>query len=228
MLKANLHLDFEAPYEYASVSFKCGEEKLVITSTSKGSIDGEGNVKIVDSDAEMYLEYCESADNLECLVGFYNRNELMHYETLVTPFDSKKSITETQISIPSIGTIPGSYKTRFTDFRDALKRRVGSWKITMTCPDDILLHFDKVGTSVTLACLGEACEELRASDYVFQIDPVLKQINVPKDLLKRNYELYTPGCNLGIFELIKPDFLAVKNVFYKVLISNTMSLSSFA
>lgn len=98
----------------------------------------------------------------------------------------------------------------------------------MACPDDVLLTVKEAGKDAALVCLGEIGEELSASDYVFQIDPFIKHLNFPKSLLREYHHLYTPGCSLGIFELIKPDFLGVKNVFYKILISNTLSLSSFA
>lgn len=229
MLKIQLSLDFKKPYEYATVSFKCEDQKLEVTSTSTGSIDQEGNVRLSTSlNSEMYVEYCEISNNLECLVGFYNANELVYYEALVASFDNTKNITGTPILIPHIGTIPGSHNTRFADFREALKRRKSSWQISMTCPDDVLLTIDKAGKNLTLVCLGETTNELASSDFVFQIDPFINHLNVPKSLLRKNYDLYTPGCSLGIFELIKPDFLGVKNVFYKVLISNTLSLSSFA
>lgn len=226
MLKVDLSLDFKKPYEYATISFKCGDQKLTVTSTSMGNIDQEGNVKSNATNIEIYTEYCKISNILECLVGFYNANELMYYETLVASFDNTKSILETHISIPYIGTVPGSYDVRFADFRKALKRHISSWKIGITCPDDVLLTVEKSGAHIALICFGETAGEVTASDYIFQIDPLINHINIPKSLLRKYYHLYTPGCSLGIFELIKPDFLGVKNVFYKVLISNHLSLSS--
>jgi hypothetical protein len=223
-----LAIDFKDPFDYAIVSFKCGDTKLEVVSTSQGSIDQEGNVKTSSLQLTVDVDYCETSPNLECLVGYYRENELLNYETLTAPFDNTKGIVKTHISIPNLGTIPGSYKSRFADFQQALERRKSSWQIKMSCPDDILLEISRKGVLPVMVTLGEITRELTLSDYVFSLNPDLDQLNIPKDLLRQRYSYYAAGCELGIFELLQPDFLAVKNVYYKVLISNTLPLSSFA
>lgn len=227
MLRVTLYIDFKDRFDYAIVSFKCEETKLEILATSDGSIDQEGNVRTIALRSILDVDYCETSGNLECLVGYYVKNELIHYETLTAIFDNTKGVVKTQISIPNLGTVPGSYKSRFIDFKQALEQRKSPWQIEMSCPDDILLTISQKGIATAMMSLGEVSRELTLSDYVFPLDPKLGRLNVPKDILQKYYPYYTPACKLGVFELIQPDFLAVKGVYYKVLVSNTLSLSSF-
>ena len=83
MLKVDLSIEFKNNYEYADISFKCGEDTLEIISTSIGNINDEGNAQIASSNAELYVGYCESSNKLECLVGYYANNELINYEVLL-------------------------------------------------------------------------------------------------------------------------------------------------
>ncbi len=227
ILKVDLILNYDKSYDFSTISFKCGETKVEINTTSSGSIDREGNVKIVDNKCEMDLDYCDNYNILECLVGYYIKNELIYYETLTASFDNTKGIENTEISIPTIGTIPGSYTNRLSDFLKSLDRRTSLWKIKISCPDDVLLKITKKGNVSAIVSFGEVSKDLRASDYIFNIDSELDQLNIPKDLVKKYYPNYAADTTLGVFELIQPDFLGVSNVYYKVLISNTLSLSSF-
>jgi len=227
MLRVNLVLGFDKPYDFATISFKCGNSKVEINTTSSGSIDQEGNVRITEKKCEMYLDYCENSDILECLVGYYIQNDLIYYETLTASFDNTKKIDRTHISIPTVGTTPGSYSDRLADFLALIDRRKSLWEIRISCPDDVFVEIVKKGTDPTMVSFGEVSKDLRISDYIFKIDATIQHINIPKDLVRQYYPSYAAGTNLGIFELVRPDFLGVPNVYYKVLISNTLSLSSF-
>ncbi len=228
MLQVKLDINSTQKYEYAMVSFKCGGESIDILSTSLGSINQDGELKLFGISTEIYVEYCETDNELECLVGYYIKNKLKYYETLTSQFDNTKRIENTQVSVPLLRTIPGSYQERLDDFLDALQRRKSSWKIEVSCPDDILIKVKKSGKNPIMVAWGEDSANLMVSDLIFKVYPDLETINIPKDLTRKNYEQYSEKAKLGIFEIIEPDFVGIKNVFFKSLISNTLSLSGLA
>lgn len=228
ILKVLFVSDYEKKHDYHVISFKCSAEAVDIISTSAGSIDGEGNVKLLDPKAELFIDYCESASEIECLVGYYQNNELLDYETLTAYFDNTQTIKEAEITIPYLRTIPGSFKNRFEDFFSALSRRKSSWKIQISCPDDIFLNIVSRSNTSATVIFGENTRDILASDYVFHLDPNINKINIPIEVIKKYYPKYSPQCQLGVFEVIEPDFLGSKGVYYKSLISNLITLSDIA
>lgn len=226
IIRVSLELDY-AKGDHSLISFKCGENKIAVISTSKGNIDSEGNVKTDARSIEMHLEYANSSNKLECLVGYYDERDLKYYETLTSTFDNSIGIVETPVSVPSLKTIPASYKARFQDFFAALDRRVSSWQVEMSYPEDVVLQIVKSGKDPMTVCFGEQSREVLSSDYIFQLDPEVNKVSLPREIVKNRYHKYSSNCSLGLFELIKPDFLGVQNVFYKSPISNLLNISEF-
>lgn len=228
ILKVLFASDYMKDHDYYTLSFKCNTEMVPIISTSAGRIDGEGNVRLTEANVELFVDYCESASELECLVGYYRNNELLDYETLTAYFDNTQAIKATEITIPYLRTIPGSFKERFEDFFSALSRRKSSWKIQISCPDDVFLDIVSRSNEFAMVTFGENTRDVLASDYTFRLDPDIHKLTLPIELIKRQYPKYTPQCQLGIFEVIKPDFLETHGVYYKSLISNLITLSDIA
>ncbi len=79
-----------------------------------------------------------------------------------------------------------------------------------------------------MVSFGEDSIEVTAADYVFRLDPQAPRIAIPREVIKRQYPKYQPQCKLGIFEIIEPDFIGVKGVFYKSRISNLLTLADIA
>ncbi len=228
VLKVSFVSDYKKGHDYSVLSFKCDSKTVNIISTSSGSIDGEGNVKSVKSQAELFVEYCESASELECLVGYYKNNELLDYETLVAHFDNTQAIKTADTAIPYLKTIPASFKDRFEDFFSALSRRKSSWKIQITCSDDVFLDIVSSSNTPAMVTFGENTKEVLASDYIFRLDPNTHKLTIPIEVVQRYYIKYTPQSQLGVFEVIEPDFLGVQGAYYKCLISNLITVSDIA
>lgn len=228
ILKVLFSSDYEKDHEYHILSFKCNTETVAVISTSTGSIDREGNVKLADFQAELFVDYCESSSELECLVGYYRNNELIDYETLTAYFDNTQAIKAAKITIPYLKTAPGSFKDRFEDFFAALSRRKSSWKIQISCSDDVFLDIVSRSNTPAMVIFGENAREILASDYIFRLDPEVRKLNLPIEIIKRQYLQYTPHCHLGVFEVVEPDFLGAQGVYYKSLISNLITLSDIA
>ena len=228
ILKVLFTSDYEKDHEYYMLSFKCNTESMTVISTSAGSIDGEGNVKLTGNKTELFINYCESSSELECLVGYYQNNELLDYETLTAYFDNTQTIKTAESAIQYLKTAPGSFEDRFEDFFSALSRRKSSWKIQISCPDDIFLDIVSKSNTPTTVIFGENTKEVLASDYIFRLDPEVRNLSIPIEIIRKQSQKYTPRCQLGIFEAVEPDFLGAQGTFYKGLISNLITMSDIA
>jgi len=228
ILKVGFVSNYEKSHEYYMLSFKCETETVAVISTSTGSIDGEGNIKITDPKAELFIDYCEFASELECLVGYYQNNELLDYETLTANFDNTQTIKDSEIVISHLITIPGSFDERFSDFFSSLSERKSSWNIEISCPDDVLLDVASKSDIPTMVSFGENTKDILSSDYVFRLDPNNHKINLPIEVIKKYSSEYSPKCQLGVFEIIRPDFLGTQGAYYKCLISNLITLSDIS
>ncbi len=228
ILKVLFESDCDKEYDYFMLSFKCNSETIDVISTSTGSIDGEGNVKSRKSKVDLFVNYCESASELECLVGYYLNNELLDYETLTAYFDNTQVIKAAEIAIPHLRTIPAPFKDRFEDFFSALSNRKSSWKVQISCQDDVFLDIVSRSNTPTMVTFGENTREIMVSDYVFSLDPNIHSLTLPVEVIQRQYSKYTSQCQLGIFEVVEPDFLGTQGAYYKHLISNLITLSDIA
>lgn len=228
ILKVRFNSDYEKEHDYYMLSFKCQSEAVEIISTSSGSIDGEGNIKSMGPKIDLFVDYCESASELECLVGYYRNNELLDYETLTAYFDNTQVIKAAEIAIPYLRTIPASFKGRFEDFFSALSRRKSSWKIQISCQDDVFLDIVSRSNTPTMVTFGENTRDMLVSDYVFRLEPNIQKLTIPIEVVQKQYPKYTPQCQLGVFEVIEPDFLGTQGAYYKSLISNLITLSDIA
>lgn len=228
ILKVEFVSDFKKSYEYAVLTFKCDEQKLEAISTSKGTIDNEGNVRLIEKKAEIYVEYSTLSNKLECLVGYYVQNDLLDYEALTALFENDQQISPTSVSVPYLKTVPGSFKSRLDDFLEALERRKSQWKIDISCPDDLIMKITSSGRDSTMVSFGEDSVEITAADYLFRLDPQVSRIVIPREVIERQHPKYQPQCKLGIFEIIEPDFMGVKGVFYKSRISNLLTMADIA
>lgn len=223
VLKVLFSSDYEKNHEYTMLSFKCITETVDVISTSAGSIDGEGNVKLTDSNAELFVNYCENGSELECLVGYYSNNELLDYENLIARFEGGQEIKSPDIEVPYIKTKSGSFSDRFESFFSTLSKRNSLWKVQISCPDDVFLSITSNSDTPTTVTFGENTREVLASDYIFRLDPNIDKLNLPVEMIKN--QKYTPQCELGIFEIIEPDFIGARGVYYKCLISNLITIS---
>ncbi len=227
-LKVLFTLDYEKEYNHYMLSFKCNSEAVDVISTSSGNIDEEGNVKSQDSKIELFVDYCEFGSELECLVGYYKGNELLDYETLTSYFDNAQVIKTAEIKIPCLKTIPASFKDRFEDFCSALATRKSSWNIQISCREDVFLDIISQSNTLAMATFGENTRNVLASDYVFRLDPNVRKLILPIEIIAKQYPKYTPQCQLGVFEVIEPDFMGAQGTYYKSLISNLITLSDIA
>lgn len=224
VLRVSLQLNEMSATEYAIVSFKCGETRLEIFSSSVGSIDLDGNLKISGKNTDIFVSYCDQHEKIECLVGYYVKNELKYHETLSDHIDNTKKVEDYRVSVPYLRTITGSYTDRLNDFLMALGRYKSAWKIELSCPDDILANIIQKGKDQIVVTLGEESTQLLASDFVFKIDPSMSFVNIPKSIIESLHEKYSVGSKIQVFEIIQPDFLG-KLSFYKSPISNSLALS---
>ncbi len=229
LLQIVITLEYKSSYDYATISFKCKDEHVEAISASKGKIDSFGNVETTDTQLEVYVDYPQNNNELDCLIGYYENDELKEYENLMVTFDNTKHIEKSGVQIEEVRTIPSSFQQRFANFFERLETQKSSWSVDLSYSDDVIsLLLNAHGKAPVMVSFGENSKEILSSDYIFQLYPNVLNLHLPKDLLKRKYSYYQQGTKLGIFELVRPDFVASNDLYYKVKISNLLSLSDFA
>lgn len=220
----NLNLRYTGSYEYAEIEFFCSGQAVHCLSTTSGSISGD-TIRLIGKEATINLEYSDIGDRLECLVGYYLGQNLVHSEALILPFDNSLLIKNTSTNIPCIGTICANYDQRLRDFEESAKRYRSAWKLHVSFERDLILNFIQKGLNQTFVVFGEESYEMLASDFVFQIDTQCTTISIPYEIIINRVHKYHPGALLGIYEIIKPDFVGEDHVFFKTLISNKLPLN---
>lgn len=228
MIKVSLSLEYGKNFDYATLAFQSDGSRIAILSTSTGSIDTHDNLEIKGKTAEIYLEYTNSSMNIECLIGYYENKELKYYETLKINAESNKEIEKSQLHISTIKTMHGSFKYKVDSFLESLNKRQSLWKMSISSKEDISVNVLNSGDSSIMISFGEESKDIMVSDYIFEAFSKIETFIIPREILKTQYPLYQPHCRLGIYELVKPDFIKNKNIYYKTLISNTIPLHEFA
>lgn len=223
----NFDLDYDAEFEYATIIFQCNGESLRIVSSTVGSINEEGHIKTKIKKGQCYLEYCDSG-RLDCLVGYYSKNDLQYNEILSVSVEKTEQIIDSSINIRTIGSRSRSFEKKYTTFLSSLNDQPSSWLLDISFVEDVFIRILAKGQQPTLVSFGENSTELLGSDFIFVLYPETSKLNIPKEILAKQYTKYPIGCKLGVFELVKPDFLNLENLYYKVPISNTMTLNDIA
>lgn len=233
IISSNIKLNLKEKCDYCSISFKCGTSLIKILSTTYGEIADGVNLIISDfsggsPNINVSLEYCTSSNKLECLAGYYNNKSLVNYESFFTDFDNTKEIKSSNTIIPIISTRFKPFNERWDDFNKLCKSRTSPWEIKMSCRDDILINVVSKGGKPIVVSFGEMSDEVLSSDYLFELDENMDILYIPRLILEKKYKLYGLQCDLGIFELVQPDFINSEYVYKKVLVSNIMNISEFA
>jgi hypothetical protein len=101
------------------------------------------------------------------------------------------------------------------------------WKVELSLKEDILVSFISFGNNNGTFVFGESSDSPIASDYFFQANSYFKQFILPIEIFSKNKDLYTKE-SLGIFELVKPDFVQFPNYYKKRLVSNLLDFAKLA
>ena len=213
MINIEIELDFSEKFDYASISFKCHNE-LEILATSVGHIQSNSIEVMHVGLIECQVEYSTSSNVLECLVGYYSEGVLIHHESILSDFDNQRAIEDISVDIPELKTVLGSFEDRLVDFKQTLRRTESSLHANVQYDeDDVLITFLSNRDKTSFLSFGEDSEEILASDYIFSVIPETKVLHIPKEIIKSS------GTRLSLWELVRPDFLSVSNVYYKVPVS---------
>jgi len=227
--KVNISFDYAESHDSISVSFRCNEDNLDVISTSVGRItDNQVFMKPVH-EALMYVDYCNS-NSIQCVIGYYSDNKLLFNDILVATLDSHPQIQDTDPGIRSVAVDSTSFESKIQDFINSLKTMTSNWSVKMNYAGHIALSVEKTGTESIVVSLGEVSDDLRASDYLFSIDPGISTINIPEEIVWKIKKSIVDSSDqysskrIAVCELVTPDFIK-SQCFYKVPISNTILLS---
>lgn len=213
-------------FDRCVVSIRNSSGPLVIFSTLQGSIFGkEISLKPNERSVSFVVEYPEDK-NIECILSYYEGSELKGFESLPVPMEDIDPISSQPIDVVNFKIAANSFYDKLNKFMGALKNSSSKWEIDVSCPDDIVLDVKKSGENKILVSFGESSEQVLSSDFMFALSP-MHNISIPKEIFWSKYDSYKNNSILGIFELVRPEFVATPNLYYKILISNLLPLSKF-
>ncbi len=224
-LKVNVYFGYAKKHDSISLSFRCKEDALEVISTSVGQISEDQVLMKPVHEVQLYVDHCES-DNIQCIVGYYEGDLLQFSDILIADLDRSKQIESGSPQSRSISTKKTSFDKRLQDFTKSLETLNSDWQVSLTYTDDMALTIDKKGSTSIVASFGEMTDDLRASDYLFSIDPGISMLHIPKEIVFKTKKGIDnrKSKRVAIFELVTPDFVELQN-FYKIPISNTILLS---
>lgn len=214
--------------DYVTIQVLQDDKVLEIYSTSHGSISDE-HIKIGQptkcGDISLTVE-CPDRES-ECLISYFKQDELISSESLPILIPKTKAIAREDVNAVTIATASSTFDNRLEEFHKELNRLSSKWKVSLTCPDDIVLNITTCGDKRVIVTFGEESREVLSSDYIFTLFPGITPINLPKEVFWNKYDQYKANANLGLYELVSPDFIASNNMYFKIPISNLMRISSF-
>ncbi len=225
LIKVRLTFDFSGYYDKCCISFKEGNTKLEVISTTEGAIQhGSVCINTKRSEVQMEIEHIHNLESFDCLISYLQGDHLMTSEVLTTGIEKTASISSAPTKIATAKTRIGTYKERLRGLKSMLAKRSSSWRLHVNAQEDVIANVKTHGGTKIFVTFGDMHYEVRASDLIFTIEPKKQKILVPKEVYWKNYRGYLSEY-LGFCELVKVDFHAADNVFYKCPISNSISSS---
>lgn len=228
-LKVNVYFDYAGKYDSISLSFRCEENDLEIISTSVGQIRKNQVLIKPVREAQIHVDHCNFS-NIQCIIGYYE-GELLRFSDILV--ENIQKIEQIKSNLPNVRTIQAKgtfFDKRLQNFVKSLETLRSDWEINLEYTDDMTLVMKRKGTTNIVTSLGEVTNDLRASDYVFNIDPEISVIHIPKEIVSKTKSTIMDNSEnpkskqVAIFELVTPDFVELQ-CFYKIKISNTILLS---
>ncbi len=222
--KVSLSLEYPDEFHRVTVEFRHDGGLSFILWTSEGSI--YKNKIILTSkkpSLECVIEHVEQ--ETDCIIALFDeRGDLADHESL--PLSVEDPEDEDQ-DIQVIKSTNAGFKYRLEHFiRKTSSQKQSTWTIVLEASNsNISGRIIRSGEKKIFVAFGQPSDNLAASDYIFPIDKDTGRFVIPKEIIWKNYESYVPNLKLACFEIVKADFHKIDNLFYKMQISNSISLS---
>jgi len=201
-----------------SIIFKSNKNIIPIVSTSHGLITSENNIDIkgVCEYLQVFIHSPESPD-CECIVSFFNQG-LIHSESIQFKIDNLGIITTVSTDFEIIKSSGKSFKAKMSNFQKNISS--SKWNVFLSIEEDIVVNIRSPYKRHKLLSISDDEKEITVNDLIFKVNYNTKKIFIPKEwIIKMNLQ------NISCYEIIKPDFIKLDNMYSKRQVSNTIDVS---
>lgn len=208
-------------YDSCRISF-VSENPVSLMSVSAGSISNNVIILGTEKKITIYLKYPYNQNNIDCVLSFFKTNEMVGYESNNILIKKRQMIIKDDFYIASVKTKSNNYDDKTKEFFNQLNKGFSEWEAEIKLQEDILVSFIKCSNQTGVFAFGESSQILLNSDYLFHANKDFRQFIIPIEMFLQKKEFYTNN-KLALYELVKPDFISLKNCYYKRLISNYLN-----
>jgi len=218
-----IKIDFsKISYDKCIIEFVSQGRNITVVSTSVGSINK--NSVIITKITDMANVFVSAPDySGECLISFLSGGQLINSESIPFVVDRGGVAPLFTNEIDIIKSSGSNFNQRMKHFFDMINRRNSKWRINISVQDDIMLSVKTTSRDTVFVAIGEIGHEMTNSDLIFTLYPNISRIIIPSEIIVSRYNMYKSK-DLCCSELVKPDFCAIDNIFYKSKISNTVNI----
>jgi hypothetical protein len=212
--------------EWNYIEFRKDDLTLDILSTTEGAIRKK---RVILLKQKPYLEICLNyiSDSFDCVIAYLDGDNLLKHETTLIEPEQIKSITKAKDETDFLATSNNSFAERLQELYERLTSRRSLWHLKLELDKNIKVTVLRSGKASVNVAFGRSSYEPVSGDFIFSLDPEIKNFIIPTELVWRNYHEYEGKAHLAVFELVQADFHRIPNMFYKSPISNSVALSHF-
>jgi len=224
----NYYIDVELNIDYSNfdncvISFSDGY--YIVSSNAGHIIDNTVSVTKT-SKVVVRIKHESALKGTECFVSYYINEELQHFDSIIIDTSDINSITDTNISVDNIdGSMTSIFEQKMETFYSVLNKKKPDFSLKIDIDNDIIINIINAPKDSTYISFGEITESLLSSDIILSLYHNIKQIIIPKEIIWKTYDQYSSSSDIGCCKIVSPSFCSIKNNYYKIIVSNKLTLS---
>lgn len=226
-INLDISIGISKSYEKCDIFFKNNDCILYVISSTDGNIFN--NTITINYDCKyisVSIEHISNMEYIECFVSYYNYGDLIESESTSIIIKKSENISPSNIQYTNInGVDTNVFNDKLHTFFNILNKKRGNCSIHVDIKDDIIITVLVSPQQNTYLSFGEITSNIMSSDVIFLLYTGVKKIILPKEIIWKSYDKYSHRARLGCCEIIKPTFCSVKNIYYKIPVSNLILVS---
>lgn len=219
LIDAHIGLEDFTTYDTVHLSFYCGGKQLAIIKTSAGHIV-DNSISSIPQSLNVIMEYSSLDPIIECIAIGINQGKEVFQDILSCSFDNSLGINYKPTKPRVIQTMNLNYDARMNEFFQYMTEPQSKWKVHLHLDNVIKLQVQDFEDKEIIACVGDPSVNVQCTDLIFKLYPTIKEMFIPLNAIQ-NIK------NVGVFELVSPDFVETNDLFYKIPISNIVKRDNF-
>lgn len=173
--------------------------------------------------AEVLIPYNNKP--IECRMSYIDDNNLVASKTEIFVLEQRPSVQTAEKENPVISFGGTSFENRMSNIQNVIGNNKSKWQLKLSVSDHVVVQVLRYGAKPITVCFGEPGHELSFPDFIFTVYPQNYTFVIPVELINKNRKMYGSD-RLSVFELIKPDFHKIPDIYYKRIISNSIDIGS--